>query len=214
MASFDDDEELPWATSGWMDGDSLAPPCQAEDDVVEAIIDACKLAPGDVLYDLGCGDGRICLAAAAREPRIAAARGVEIERTLCDQFRAATAARREAHGTAPPVCECVEGDLLAPDIIAQWSAAATVLVLYLLPEAIEQFREQLLACLRRGTRVVCNTWGIAGLTPAARVDCGPWRNVTLLVYDRSALPASPPPDPAAPPAPTTAESALEAAPPH
>ena len=38
-----------------------------------------------------------------------------------------------------------------------------VLVLYLLPEAIEQFREQLLACLRRGTRVVCNTWGIAGL---------------------------------------------------
>ena len=31
---------------------------------------------------------------------------------------------------------------------------------------------QLLACLRRGTRVVCNTWGIAGLTPAARVDCG------------------------------------------
>ena len=96
----------------------------------------------------------------------------------------------------------------------QWSAAATVLVLYLLPEAIEQFREQLLACLRRGTRVVCNTWGIAGLTPAARVQCGPWQNVTLLVYDRSALAASPPPDPAAPPAPTTAESAREAAPPH
>ena len=47
MASDDDDSELPWATSGWMDGDSLAPPCQAEDDVVGAIIDACKLAPGD-----------------------------------------------------------------------------------------------------------------------------------------------------------------------
>ncbi|CAN0550622.1 unnamed protein product, partial [Ectocarpus sp. 12 AP-2014] len=47
-----------------MEGDSLAPPCQADMDVVRAIVDFAGVTADDVLYDLGCGDGRICIEAA------------------------------------------------------------------------------------------------------------------------------------------------------
>ena len=218
MAAFSNEDEeeysgLPWAESMWMDGDSLAPPCQADTSTVDAIVTACRLVPGDVLFDLGCGDGRICLAAAAREPRLSAACGVEIEADLCERFRAAIAKRGRAvacggggdgdggggdGGDAAPVVppescssscassssppphsggddggavevevECIEDDLLAPAALAAWSERATVIVLYLLPEAISTLRPTLLACLARGARVVCNTYA-----PSARDHIG------------------------------------------
>ena len=43
----------------WMEGDSLAPPCQTDMEVVEAILDFANLDEKSVLYDLGCGDGCI-----------------------------------------------------------------------------------------------------------------------------------------------------------
>ena len=53
------EEENPFAIGNWIDGDSLAPPCQAELDVVESIINLASLSKSSILCDLGCGDGRI-----------------------------------------------------------------------------------------------------------------------------------------------------------
>ena len=68
----------------WLEGDSLAPPCQSTNSVVSSILKLAAVGPDDVVYDLGCGDGRICIAAA--EQHQAQAVGVEIEDELCELF--------------------------------------------------------------------------------------------------------------------------------
>lgn len=75
----------------WLEGDSLAPPCQSETEVVKDILRMAELTKDDVLFDLGCGDGRICIAAA--EKYGARAAGVEIEDHLIKKFHTAVAAR-------------------------------------------------------------------------------------------------------------------------
>jgi len=61
--SSDDDD--PFTVEMWMEGDSLAPPCGSAVPVVHAMLEFEGLKRGvdsdDVLYDLGCGDGRVCL---------------------------------------------------------------------------------------------------------------------------------------------------------
>eukprot|EP00752_Nemacystus_decipiens_P003534 g3260.t1 len=132
----------------WMEGDSLAPPCQADMDVVRAIIDFAGVTQDDVLYDLGCGDGRICIEAA--ESRGARACGVEIEEDLADKFRRRVSAR----GLESKVT-VVHGDLRDVDL-----SDATVVVMYLLPEAVAGLAQShLLPLLRRGR--VCSGKGDA-----------------------------------------------------
>ncbi|CAM9752931.1 unnamed protein product [Ectocarpus sp. 6 AP-2014] len=123
----------------WMEGDSLAPPCQADMDVVRAIIDFAGVTADDVLYDLGCGDGRICIEAA--ESRGAKACGVEIEEDLAEKFR-----RRVAAKGLDSKVSVVHGDLRDVDL-----SDATVVVMYLLPDAMADIAQShLLPLLRRG----------------------------------------------------------------
>lgn len=75
----------------WMEGDSLAPPCQADMDVVSAILDLAQPSHEDRLYDLGCGDGRIPLEAALKYKCVST--GVEIE----DKLIGATSFLRHHH---------------------------------------------------------------------------------------------------------------------
>jgi SAM-dependent methyltransferase len=103
-----------------------------------------------VLYDLGCGDGRICIAAHERSGCLAA--GVEIEQCEIDKFRASIASK----GLAEKV-RIIHGDLLELDL-----ADATIITLYLLPAALEQIKPKLLECLERGCRVVCHFWPVKG----------------------------------------------------
>ena len=55
-------------------GQSLAPYVPTPEDVVERMLDLAGVKEGDVVYDLGCGDGRIPIAAAKR-----GARGVGVD---------------------------------------------------------------------------------------------------------------------------------------
>lgn len=59
----DDDLDDPLRVGLWMEGDSLAPPCGASIQVIHSMLHLANLSSHDVLYDLGCGDGRICLEA-------------------------------------------------------------------------------------------------------------------------------------------------------
>ena len=69
----------------WMEGDSLAPPCQAELDIVESILEFAELNEDSVLLDLGCGDGRICILGS--KVYGCKSTGAEIEANLVEKFR-------------------------------------------------------------------------------------------------------------------------------
>lgn len=156
----------------WMEGDSLAPPCQSDNDVVSSIIRLAAVTAADHLMDLGCGDGRICIEAS----KVYGARstGVEIEPQLIEQFIANVASNR-----LEDLVSVVQGDLMELDL-----SPATVITLYLLPEAIELIKPKLIAAIDRGCRLICHTWGPKGVAPTRREYCGEWNNVTLLYYEK------------------------------
>ncbi|CAH0480648.1 unnamed protein product [Peronospora belbahrii] len=168
----DEEEQNPGAFM-WIEGDSLAPPCQSDHDVVSKIVEIACLTPNDVLFDLGCGDGRICIEAAKRFG--VRARGVEIEQFLVKRFR-----RLIATNDLERLVSVSHGDLLDEDL-----SEATVIVTYLLPNALDQLASKfvkLLGQTNKNVRIICNTWGIRGLTPDERHDVGLYNNVPLFVY--------------------------------
>ncbi|TDH72922.1 hypothetical protein CCR75_005502 [Bremia lactucae] len=172
---FDDesDEEQNPSTYMWIEGDSLAPPCQSDRDIVSKIVEIAHLTPADVLFDLGCGDGRICIEAAKRYG--ARARGVEIEKFLISRF-SKLIDTNDLHD----LVSVSHGDLLEEDL-----SEATVIVTYLLPDALDQLASKftmLLSRTDRDMRIICNTWGLRGRVPDERHDSGPFKNVPLFVY--------------------------------
>lgn len=111
-------------------------------EVVKLMLDMAEVHRGDVVYDLGCGDGRIVIAAL----KAGATRGVCVD---IDPARIAEArANAEGAGVTKRI-RFVEGDLFQVPI-----ADATVVTLYLLPSVNERLKPRLLAELRPGTRVV------------------------------------------------------------
>lgn len=112
-------------------------------EVVRVMLDMADVRRGDVVYDLGCGDGRIVIAAV----KAGARRGVCVE---IDPVRIAEARlNAQRAGVAADSIRFVEGDLFQVPI-----ADATVVTLYLMPSVNERLRPRLLAELRPGTRVV------------------------------------------------------------
>ena len=171
-------EENPFVIGNWIEGDSLAPPCQAEIDVVESILKLSNPNASSLLYDLGCGDGRICLFASYVYG--CQSIGCEIEESLIENFKM----KIEQLDLTGKVT-AFHGDLLHLDL-----SKATIIILYLLPEAIELLKPKLMTYLQRvGTVLICNTWGPKGLTPIQTLHCGFNNNVTLRKYDCSSIPS-------------------------
>lgn len=122
--------------------------------VVDAMLRLAEVGPGDVLYDLGSGDGRTAIAAAARFG-VREARGVEIRPHLLSRSR--EEARRV--GVQDRV-RFVREDLFRTDL-----ARATVVTLYLLPRLNIALRPRLLGELRPGVRVVSHNFGMGDWDP-------------------------------------------------
>ena len=121
----------------------------------------------DLLYDLGCGDGQIAVAAAQQCG--ARAVGVELDVGLL----AAARARAEAAGVTERVA-LLCGDLFESDV-----RAATVVALYLLDSLNVRLRPKLLAECRPGTRVVSYSfemgdWEADAHTPIAANGVSLW----------------------------------------
>ncbi len=120
--------------------------------VVEAMMDLARVGPGDVVYDLGCGDGRLVIAAAKRGARKAV--GVDI-----DPERIREAQENARSERVQDKVTFVEGDLFELDF-----SDATVVTLYLLPELNLRLRPKLLA-LAPGTRVVSHAYDMGDWKP-------------------------------------------------
>lgn len=125
-------------------------------EVVAEMLSMAKVGPGDVLYDLGCGDGRILIRAAQQF----GTRGVGID---IDPRRIAEAT---AAALSAGVAERVR--FLRQDLFETDFSEASVVALYLFPELNARLKPRLLA-LKPGTRIVSHDFGI-GDWPPERVE--------------------------------------------
>jgi SAM-dependent methyltransferase len=110
--------------------------------VVSEIIRLARLAPGDVLYDLGCGDGRIVIAA-VEKPGV---RGVCVD---IDPERIAESRENARRAKVEERITFLTQDLFETNI-----RDATVVTLFLWPKVNLKLRPKLLEELAPGTRVV------------------------------------------------------------
>jgi cyclopropane fatty-acyl-phospholipid synthase-like methyltransferase len=123
--------------------------------VVEAMLKLAGVKAGDVVYDLGCGDGRIVIAAVKD---FGAKRGVGIDLDP-DQVKQSQG-NAKAAGVADKV-EFKQGDVLKLDSVAD----ATVVTLYLSPVLNRKLEPMLRKTLKPGARVVSHDFKIGDWSP-------------------------------------------------
>ena len=117
------------------------------DPVVDGMLKLAKVSKTDVVYDLGCGDGKIVIAAAKL-----GARGVGVD---IDPQRIKEAnANAEKAGVTDRV-KFILGDIFDPNVSI---SDATVVTLYLLPSLNGKLQPRLQAELKPGTRVVSHAF--------------------------------------------------------
>ena len=120
---------------------------------VAAMLKLADVRQSDVVYDLGCGDGRIVIAAAKQ----LGARGVGIDINP-ERIREANENARKAG--VEKLVRFEENDLFLADI-----RGASVVTLFLLPEINLKLRPKLLRDLKPGTRIVSNTFDMGDWKP-------------------------------------------------
>jgi len=135
---------------GRADAVDLAPYVPTPSLVVDRMLELARVGPGDVVYDVGCGDGRIVIAAARRYG--ASGVGIDIDAAMVE----ASARNARAAGVERRV------RFLCLDAVKADLSPATVVTLYLLPESNLLLRPLLERQLRRGSRVVSHNYMIAG----------------------------------------------------
>lgn len=134
--------------------------------LVEPMLDLAGVGPGDRLIDLGCGDGRIVLAAARRGAR---ALGVDLDPERIEEAR--TAARGAG---LDELARFRRQDLFATSL-----AGATVVTLYLLQHVNRLLETRLRSKLRPGSRVVGHAWPMPGWLPEQEVETADRRRLYL-----------------------------------
>lgn len=137
------------------DRDTLAPVYPTPETVVDQMLTMAQVRPGEMVYDLGCGDGRIVIAAAQKFK--ARAVGIEIRRDIYEK----TAATVASLGLSDQV-KIVHGNALKYDL-----TPADVVTLYLLTSSNERLKPILLKDLKPSARVVSHDFEIRGWKPAA-----------------------------------------------
>jgi precorrin-6B methylase 2 len=135
-------------------GDTLAPDYPTPQAVVDRMLEDARTKPGEMVYDLGCGDGRIVITAAQKFK--ARALGIELSRDIYDK----TAARIKNMGLADRVT-IVQGNVLHYDL-----SPADVVTLYLMTSSNERLRPALERYLKPGARVVSHDFEIRGWKPS------------------------------------------------
>jgi Methyltransferase domain len=135
---------------GREDAADLAPYVPTPPAVVARMVEIGAIGPDDVVYDLGCGDGRMVIAAA--RTRGARGVGIDLDEALLEDCRAA--AGRAGVGKLVR--------FLHMDATKARLTEATVLLLYLLPESLETLEPAFERDLRPGARIVSHDYKIPG----------------------------------------------------
>jgi predicted RNA methylase len=133
--------------------ENLGPPIPTPQAVVERMLEAARVKPGEMVYDLGSGDGRIVITAAQKFG--ARAVGVEIDPVQCRK----ASDRIKALGLSGQV-NIVEGSALRVDL-----SPADVVTMFFLTVSNERLKPNLEKHLKVGARVVSNEFPIKGWKP-------------------------------------------------
>ena len=129
-------------------------------EVVDKMLELATVTPRDIVYDLGCGDGRIVVTAAQRYG--ARAVGIDIDPQRVLEARANV--RKAGVGEKVRI---IEGDLFEANI-----GDATVVTLYLLTRLNAKLKPKLLKELKPGTRVVSHAFDMGDWEPEQKVFVG------------------------------------------
>jgi SAM-dependent methyltransferase len=129
------------------------PYVRTPDKVVSAMLKLAGVKASDIVYDLGCGDGRIVIAAA--KDYGAHGVGIDIDPERIQEAR--ENARKAGVGT---LVRFEVNDMFAADI-----HSATVVALYLLPDVNLRLRPKLLKELKPGTRIVSHDFHMGDWIP-------------------------------------------------
>lgn len=138
--------------------------------VVRKMLEVAKVGPDDVVYDLGCGDGRIVITA-VKEFKARKAIGIDIND---ERIQEATKNVKENGLEGRVVIK--KGNFFEEDL-----SEATVITMFLLTNVNEMLRPKLEKELKPGTRVVSHEFEIRGWTPkeVVKVEDG---NMNHIVY--------------------------------
>jgi SAM-dependent methyltransferase len=131
----------------------VAPFVPTPQEIVLRMLELAEIKPGDVLYDLGSGDGRIVITAAKKYGIKAV--GFEINPALVEESR--ETAKREG---LEHLVEFREQDVRHVDF-----RAASVVTMYLYPAATLRLRSALRSQLKPGARVVSHKFGMGDWAP-------------------------------------------------
>jgi SAM-dependent methyltransferase len=139
------------------DAQQLAPYVPTPQEVVDRMLELAQVTKDDVVYDLGCGDGRIPITAAKKY----GARGVGVD--IDPQRIAESVANAKAAGVSHLVTFTLQ-DAMKTDV-----SPATVVTLYLLSSSNLKIRPLLTRQLKPGARIVAHNYSMGDWQPA-KVD--------------------------------------------
>ena len=141
----------------------LAPHVPTPEDVVDRMLRLGAVTSEDVVYDLGCGDGRVVIAAARQFG--ARGVGVDIEPHWIEESR-----RNAEHAGVIGLVTFHLQDALTVDL-----SPASVVMLYLVEWSTSKLEANIRAGVKPGTRVVSHNYGMTDWTPSKSetfVDAG------------------------------------------
>lgn len=122
--------------------------------VVDDMLDMARVGQDDAVYDLGCGDGRIVIAA-LRDRQARRGVGVDIDPERIKESR-----RNAAQAGVGDRAEFRQENLFETDL-----SEATVVTMYLLPSVNLKLRPRLLSQLKPGTRLVSHSFDMKEWKP-------------------------------------------------
>ena len=140
------------AQDNLFDNKKIVPFVPSPQEVVDKMIDLAEVKKGDVVYDMGSGDGRIVIAAAKKGAR---AVGFEIDGDLIKESR-----ENIRKAGVQNLAEIRQQDILTVDF-----SPATVVTMYLLPDVNLKLKPNLLNQLKPGSRVVSHSFDMGDWKP-------------------------------------------------
>jgi ribosomal protein L11 methylase PrmA len=126
-------------------------------DIVSKMLKMARIKKSDLVYDLGCGDGRILVLAAQKY----GCRGVGYD---IDPERVMDSRKNVAKNGVEKLVKIIQADIFTLDL-----RKANVIPLYLLPEMNRKLLPQL-DKLKPGSRIVCHNYDLDGIVADEVVD--------------------------------------------
>jgi len=133
---------------------SVAPYVPSPYDVVRKMLELAEVGPDDVVYDLGCGDGRI-LFTAILEFKAKKAIGFDLNEGLCKNIK-----KKAEELQLQDKIQAVNSNFFLADL-----SPATVITLYLTTSGNEKLKPKLEKESRAGTRVISHDFPVKGWSP-------------------------------------------------